>query len=177
MGWSLLALVIVNPLWPFGPSFCGWGRLVVGLWGHWVNTDLTIRETARPSPQAIVQSCVESGWWWCLLGTCSPLRLHWWLLFKSLASNECWVSFCGFDVHFPSVHGAGYLFTCLSAICVYFSVKPFAHFKNWCLCILGTLVSVKCIYWKCFLLNFLQFFSPNVFSKFSYLILCTFDNI
>lgn len=78
MGWSLLALVIVNPLWPFGQSFCGWifsfllGRLVVGLWGHLVNTDLTTWETARPSPQAIVPSCVELGWW-CLPGT---LRFH-----------------------------------------------------------------------------------------------------
>lgn len=73
-GWSLLAFVIVNPLWPFGQSFCGWifsfllGGLVVGLWGHLVNTDLASWETARPSPQAIVPSCVESGW--CLPGTC-----------------------------------------------------------------------------------------------------------
>ena len=139
-GWSLLAFVIVNPLWPFGQSFCGWifsfllGGLVVGLWGHLVNTDLASWETARPSPQAIVPSCVESGW--CLPGTCGSAVFtnvpcccclsHWHLM-----SAECpfvvlmYISLITGDVEHLSM--------CLLAINLSFWGKcwfrPFAHYN------------------------------------------------
>lgn len=61
-------LLLVKSLWPFGQAFCGHifyfllGKyLVVGLWGHVVNIDLILWETARPFHQAIVPFCVELG--------------------------------------------------------------------------------------------------------------------